>query len=51
MKNNIFGKKRGILISVVFIVLGIFGLQGEQENEGNSTMFLGDNVPHILFEE
>ena len=29
MKNNMFGKKKGILISRIFVVLGIFGMPGE----------------------
>ena len=51
VKNNIPRKKKGILISVIFVVLGMFGIQGEQENAGSNTMFLGDNIPHMLFEE
>ena len=51
MKNKMFRKKKGMLISIIFVVLGMFGIQGEQENAGSSTMFLGDNIPHMLFEE
>ena len=51
MRSNILEKKRGTLISFIFVVLGVFGMQGVKTDAGNSNMFLGDNIPHIAFEE